>query len=124
MSARIIVCGCRNSSDKEKCFDSLEEILSSYKEYEIVYGGAKGADSFGEEYAAAHDVKVTVFKPEWKKYGKAAGPIRNKEMLDYASEDNPVVIAFWDGNSKGTKDMISKARKAGAQVYIGTYDRL
>ena len=68
----------------------------------FVSGGAKGADSFGEEYAAAHDVKVTVFKPDWKKYGKAAGPIRNKDMLDYASEDNPVVIAFWDGKSKGT----------------------
>lgn len=88
------------------------------KNMKFVSGGAKGADSFGEEYAAAHDVKVTVFKPDWKKYGKAAGPIRNKDMLDYASEDNPVVIPFWDGNSKGTRDMISKARKAGARVFI------
>lgn len=121
MSARIIVCGCRNFSDKEKCFDSLEEILSSYKEYEIVSGGAKGADSFGEEYAAAHDVKVTVFKPEWKKYGKAAGPIRNKEMLDYASEDNPVVIAFWDGKKQRDKgyDLKSQeSRGTGLHWYI------
>lgn len=73
---------------------------------------------FGEEFAEMEGIKCTVFKAEWNLYGKAAGPIRNKAMLTYAMEENPVVIAFWNGASRGTKNMVEQARKAGAEVII------
>ncbi len=79
---------------------------------------ASGADSFGEEYAKDHSLDLAVFPAEWKLYGKAAGSIRNKKMLDYAMEGKPVVIAIWNGTSRGTKDMVTKANKAGAEVII------
>ena len=107
MNTRIIVCGCRDFSDKALCWKTLDEILSKYSDIEIVSGHAKGADSFGEEYAVQNSIPVKVFKPDWKQYGRAAGPIRNKRMLSYALEAEAVIIAFWDGESKGTKNMVT-----------------
>lgn len=118
MNARIIVCGGRDFDNRELCFKYLEKLVSMYENPEIVSGHAKGADTFGEEYAAMHELPVKIFKPDWKKYGRAAGPIRNKEMLTYAVEENPVVIAFWNGESKGTKNMIEQAKKANAKVHV------
>ena len=59
-----------------------------------------------------------MFKPDWKKYGRGEGPVRNKEMYKYALEDEPMIIAFWDGESKGTKSMIDIASKDGAKVHV------
>jgi hypothetical protein len=115
---RVIVCGGRNFQDKEYCFEKLNELIGQLDDVEIVSGHAKGADTFGEEYALQNSLKVSVFKPDWKKYGRAAGPIRNKEMYQYALGDKPMVIAFWDGNSKGTKSMIDIASKDGAKVHV------
>ena len=118
MKTRIIVCGCKDFSNREFCFNRLDSILSEYKEVEIVSGHAKGADSFGEEYAKKHGLPLKIFTPDWKRYGRAAGPIRNREMLNYSLEAKPVVIAFWNRTSKGTKDMINQATKAGVKVHI------
>lgn len=121
MNTRVIVCGGRNFGDKNLCFEMLNLYLGKYKNPEIVSGNTKGADSFGEEYAKEHGLKVTVFKPNWKQYGRAAGPIRNREMLLYALEESAVIIAFWDGQSKGTMNMIDQARKAGAIIHVVNY---
>lgn len=50
-----------------------------------------------------------MFVADWKRYGKAAGPIRNSQMLEYVKQENPLVVAFWDGESHGTRDTINKA---------------
>ncbi len=118
MNTRVIVCGGRDFNDKGLCFSQLERILAYYDKIEIVSGHAKGADTFGEEYAKTHDLPIAIFKPDWKQYGRGAGPVRNREMLRYALEENPVVIAFWNGSSRGTKNMIDQAEKAGAKVHI------
>jgi hypothetical protein len=115
---RVIVCGGRDFQDKDFCFRKLDEIISPLKNIEIVSGNAKGADAFGEEYALKKGLKLSVFKADWKKYGRAAGPIRNREMYHYALEDHPMIIAFWDGVSKGTKNMIDVASKNGADIHI------
>ena len=62
-----------------------------------------------------------VFPADWKKWGKAAGPIRNREMLLYAKERAPVIVAFWNGISSGTRDMIEQAENAGVEVHIVRY---
>lgn len=121
MKTRIIVCGGRDFTDKKKFSKYLDIILSRYENIEIVSGGAKGADSFSEEYAHEHGISITIFKANWSKYGKAAGPIRNKEMLKYALKEKPVIIAFWDGKSRGTKNMLKQAKLAGAVCHIVHY---
>ena len=118
MTTRIIVCGNKDFKDRDFCLEKLREMIPAYVNPEIISGHARGVDTFAEEYAGMAGIKCTVFKAEWNLYGKAAGPIRNKAMLNYAMEETPVVIAFWDLNSRGTKNMIEQARKAGVKVVI------
>jgi len=74
--------------------------------------------SFGEEYALKKGLKLSIFKADWKKYGRAAGPIRNREMYHYALEDKPMIIAFWDGVSKGTSKGASKQGRESDSLHI------
>lgn len=76
---------------------------------EIVSGGAVGVDSCAAEYAKENGIKLTVFLPQYERYGRAAPIIRNKEIVDYADK----IIAFWDGRSKGTLSVIKYAEKTG-----------
>ena len=86
-------------------------------EVEVISGGAKGADSLGEKFAKIYQCKVTVFKPDWKKYGKSAGFRRNQTIVDNCD----MVLAFWDGVSRGTEDTIRKAKKARKPTFIVYY---
>lgn len=81
---------------------------------EIVSGGAMGIDSCAAEYAKRNGLRLTVFLPEYNRYGKAAPIIRNKEIVDYADK----VVAFWDGRSRGTFSVIRYAEKTGKPCEI------
>ena len=81
---------------------------------EIVSGGAVGVDSAAAEYAAAHGIKLSVFLPDYKKYGRAAPIVRNKTIVDYSD----IVIALWDGKSRGTSQVIEYCRHTGACVKV------
>ncbi|MBR0303876.1 MAG: DUF2493 domain-containing protein [Clostridia bacterium] len=85
---------------------------------EIIGGGANGADRFGEEYALMRGLPYRLFLPDWKKYKRGAGIVRNREMAQYSSEEIGVLFAFWDGKSKGTKNMIQTAKRLGLNVYV------
>jgi len=76
---------------------------------EIVSGGAMGIDSCAAEYAKRNGLRLTVFLPEYDRYGKAAPIVRNKAIVDYSDK----VIVFWDGSSKGTLSVIKYAEKIG-----------
>ena len=84
----------------------------------VVHGNCRGPDRDATEWlvAAGHVIGVSVYDADWRKYGKAAGPIRNREMLDQEKPDS--VLAFWDGNSLGTLDMIREATKRGIPVEV------
>ncbi len=73
----------------------------------IISGGAQGADTLAEQFAKEFHLENKIFKADWNKYGKAAGPIRNEEMV----KSSEFVIAFWDYKSKGTKSTIDFAEK-------------
>lgn len=118
METRIIICGSRNIDNQEYCFSKLDEIIPKCENVEIISGHAKGADRIGEEYARLHSLEVTIFPADWKRNGKMAGPIRNRKMLLYAMEKDPLVIAFWDGSSPGTKNMIDMARASGVKCHL------
>ncbi len=121
MQNRIIVCGTRDFNDKSLLQKTLDSVLSGMQSVEIISGGCRGADTYGEEYALARKISVKRFPAEWDKYGRAAGPIRNRQMLEYATAGNATVIAFWDGKSKGTMNMIQTAQKQGANVHVINY---
>lgn len=80
----------------------------------VVSGGAKGADQFGERWANEKGLEVKQFLAEWDKYGKRAGPLRNKVMADHAHG----LLAVWDGSSRGTASMIDLAKAACLRIYI------
>lgn len=80
----------------------------------VISGGARGADRLGEQWARRHGIPVEVFPADWDKHGKSAGYIRNKEMADKAE----ALIALWDGESRGTNDMIWQAQVRRLPVHI------
>ena len=83
----------------------------------IVSGGCAGADLLGERYAKENGYSIDRYPAEWKKYGKKAGIMRNAVMADNAD----ALITYWDGISRGTKNMIDEARKKGLAVRIKRY---
>jgi len=74
---------------------------------EVVSGGAAGVDHIGEKWAIKNKIPIKFFIPEWKKFGKKAGPLRNIQMADYAD----ALVAIWDGESRGTWHMINEMKK-------------
>ena len=83
---------------------------------EIVSGGAKGIDTDAGNYANANGIKLTVFKPQYRRFRGGATHIRNKEIVNYADE----VLAFWDGSSRGTAEVIEYCREIGKKVTVIT----
>lgn len=73
----------------------------------LVSGGAKGGDRYAELYAERKGLPITIHKPDWDRYGKSAGFIRNKSIID----DADVIVAIWDGKSKGTQHSMRLARE-------------
>ena len=120
---RIVIAGSREFDDYELLKGTLNHILDEQTaSVELVAGHAKGADLLAEKYARENGLPIHIIKPDWKTYGRAAGPIRNRQMLDYAKEESPLVVAFWDGKSKGTRNTIETARSLGIAVEIVRFD--
>ena len=99
-------------------YDTIKEYILSkidIKEVEcVISGGANGVDRMAEKFAKEFKIKTKIFLPDWNKHGKAAGPIRNKDIV----ENSDIVFAFWDGQSRGTKKSIELAEKIGKKLYI------
>ena len=106
----VAVIGSRTFNNYELVKSELSKIHIS----KIVSGGAKGADSLGIKYAKEFNINYQEFLPNWNKYGRSAGFRRNKTMIDNCD----LVVAFWDGKSKGTKHSILLARREGLEVKI------
>lgn len=105
---KVVVAGGRDFADYALLEERLDYYLARYLPHvQIVSGKASGADALGERYAAARGLSVAEFPADWKTHGKAAGPIRNREMAKYAD----AVIVFWDGVSRGTKNMRELAQQ-------------
>lgn len=113
MMSRVAVIGSRDFND----YDLVIKILDEYEISLIVSGGARGADALAERYADDNFIETLIFPADWKKYGKRAGFIRNKDIVD----NSDFVVAFWDGKSRGTKSSIDLATKAGKICYIIKY---
>lgn len=124
---KVILCGTRSFADgplwsDDEIVQYVDDVLCDAlisDVTEVVSGGASGADHAGELWAEANDVPVRVFEADWDEHGRAAGPIRNSEMVDYADQ----VVAIWNGKSVGTSDTIAKGRSelGESNVFVHTY---
>lgn len=115
----VIVAGSRSFSDRSLMYKKLDYYLQNQDKVLIVHGGAKGADKCAAMYAKDRNIKTKVFLPNWDKYGKKAGILRNIEMLEYASQfQNRGCVVFWDGKSKGTKNDIELSKKYNVPLRI------
>ena len=117
MEKRIVIAGCRNYTNYE---EAKKFILSCINEYSktasivILSGTCKGADLLGEKFAKEQNLPIRYYPAEWKRFGKAAGPIRNKKMINDCHE----VICFWDKKSYGTASLIRYAKAAKIPIRI------
>lgn len=115
---RVIVAGGRDFSDYEYLRSSLDFLLQNITgPIVIVSGTAKGADKLGEQYAAEKGYAVLRFPADWDRFGKAAGYMRNEQMAKNAD----VLVAFWDGTSKGTKNIIQLAKRYDLKIRVQKY---
>ena len=110
----MLISGKRDFEDYERFCRILDESLKYVTdEMEIVEGGARGADALARRYADEHGIRCREFSALWDINGRAAGPMRNSEMVKFVSGKDCKAIFFWDGKSIGTGDCLKKARKAG-----------
>ena len=111
---KTIIAGGRDFHD----YEFLKAHVDPNGVTEIVSGTAPGADTLGERFAFENNIPVTRFLADWDKYGKSAGPIRNRQMAKYGDQ----LIAFWDGKSRGTKNMIETMREYDKPITVYVYD--
>ena len=125
---RLIVAGTRTFEDYALMKEKLDRIILGLQEdypgapVVIISGNAKGADQIGIQYTMERKLPLRKFPAKWNKYGKMAGPIRNAQMMSYAKEGIPALVAFWDGKSRGTKNMINTADNRHTFVRVIRYD--
>jgi len=111
---KVLVCGGRDFDDYSTLRAYLNLVHNKTPITEIIEGGAKGADALAAKYADTFKIPLRTFKADWDKHKKAAGPIRNSQMLTEGKPD--LVIAFPTPKSVGTHDMIAKAKRKGVKV--------
>lgn len=113
MTIRVLACGGRDYADKDAVFDALDWIHSTEGVAVLIHGAARGADMLAAIWALAREIPALPFTADWKGHGKAAGILRNAEMLERGEPD--LVVAFPGG--RGTADMIRRSRAAGVRVW-------
>lgn len=106
---KLAIVGSRDFND----YEFLKKIIDYHSCTQIISGGARGADRLAKRYAAEHGIPIKEFLPDWDTHGKAAGYLRNEQIVETCDE----LVAFWDGESRGTKHSITLAEKASKPVY-------
>ena len=110
---KTIVAGSRKAT-----YDHVKEALAlcpwAAEISTVISGTAQGADQYGEAWALLCGLPIERYPADWGKHGKAAGPIRNRQMAENAE----ALIAVWDGASRGTKNMIDTAKSLGLRVFV------
>lgn len=115
---RVIIAGGRDFNDYQLLRRTMDNLLCNITEDIIVVcGQAKGADTLGEQYAKEKGYTIDYYPANWKLYGKRAGFLRNEQVAQNAD----ALVAFWNGESRGTKNMIELAKRYGLKMRIKQY---
>ena len=130
MTLHLLICGTRTFADYPLLCAKLDALTANYSAVEVVSGApdeedrpadwVPGADGLAERWARERGHKYRNFPAKWRRYGNPAGPVRNRDMAIYllTRKGERGVVGFWDGKSRGTKDMIDVAREAGLAVRV------
>lgn len=112
MTFHCLIVGSRSYTDYASFKAKCDALLADKADIEIVSGGASGTDAMAERYARELGYSLQIFPAEWSRYGKRAGYVRNREMHSYISTfPERGVIAFWDGQSKGTAQSLPLSKE-------------
>ena len=113
---KVVIAGYRNFDNYYVLKEYVDACLTEFEqqEFTIISGHCKGVDLMGERYAKEKGYSLEIYPADWKKYGRAAGPIRNKQM----AENTDILIAFTCDKATGTKNMISNAKKLDKKIFI------
>jgi hypothetical protein len=113
----LLVCGSRDFTNYKVISQKLTELVRQFKVTKVITGDCKGADTLASRFCWQTNIPYQSFKADWAQYGKAAGPIRNRQMLD--TKPN-LVVAFTDTweTSKGTKDTVLEAHRRGIRAIV------
>lgn len=108
---RVIIAGSRQYTNYDTVLHAMTELAGNIPKnnLEIVSGHASGVDSLGEMFARRNHIRLKLFPADWNKYGKKAGPLRNREMAEYASRCKGILLLIWDGTSRGSASMKREA---------------
>ncbi|MCQ2591305.1 MAG: DUF2493 domain-containing protein [Treponema sp.] len=108
---KLMVCGSRSIVDSTFVFNQIEALIAeenvNKNELIIIDGGAKGVDSYAAHWANANNIQIEWYRPDWAHYGRGAGVVRNKLMVEACD----FCLILWDGVSKGTKNDIELCQK-------------
>ena len=104
---KVIIAGGRDFFNYKFLEQWCDYYLNNTLVTEIVNGGARGVDALARRYAKERGYKIKLFPADWDKHGKRAGPLRNRDMANHSD----LLIAFWDGKSRGTQSMIIEGGK-------------
>jgi hypothetical protein len=110
---KVIIAGSRTVTDFAHVHAAIVSAPFYWEITEVVSGTCRGVDALGEQWAEGLGVRVKRFPADWSK-GKQAGPVRNRQMAEYAD----ALIAVWDGHSRGTADMIAAMKALGKPVHV------
>lgn len=113
----VVVTGSRTWTDKSRIHDAFAKIKDKHSDVRLVNGTARGADRLCATLAVGYGFRVVDVPADWERYGRSAGYRRNVRMLEMEPD---LVLAFWDGTSKGTKHTIDEARRRGLKVCVCT----
>lgn len=114
---KVAIIGSRSFSDYDFFVKEIESAVPISDITAIVSGGARGADSLGARFGQDYVIPTEIYMADWQKHGKAAGFIRNSEIV----KNSDIIVAFWDGQSRGTQDTMQKARKKEVPVWVVCY---
>lgn len=113
---KALVCGSRRVSDPEATRRAIAERLAQLpRDTTVIHGAALGVDMWADAIAWEMRLKTFICPADWEQHGRSAGILRNNDMLDLEPD---IVLAFWDGKSRGTKHTVEEARRRGIPVEV------
>ena len=111
---KIAIIGSRDYENYTEMYNYIKSKININDISKVVSGGARGADAMGEWFAKENNIKTEIYLPDWNKYGRGAGFVRNKQIIENAE----IIFAFLKNNSNGTKNSIMIARKLNRQLFV------
>lgn len=117
--SKVIIAGSRDIEwyNIERLMENAQANLGFSHISEVVSGCAPGIDTLGIKWAEERNIPVKRFPADWERYGRVAGPMRNRQMAEYVGQSG-YLVCVWDGKSRGTRNMIEEAKRVGIKRWI------